>query len=238
MGDMEETEFRIVLAIARKTFGWHKREDQLSLTQLKKLTGLSRPSIVKGIALAIEHEWIARRPKGQSFLYSLLVNDVYQFAEKVVNDVDSQLVNDVYTQNKEELKKEEPLHAQKPRVRSMVEIEVERLMVIFIEETDIPIRKMASQAEITKLWRNPMRDIIALSNGQSEWLLKETIHHMRSQNPALTIKTPNSLLGCAPDVWSRYRPPQNNVHTDPMQPYFDMLAEQEKTNAAQNIDAQ
>ena len=133
---------------------------------------------------------------------------------------------------------EEESHAPKARARSVIEVEVERLMVVFTSETNIPIRKMASQAEITKLWRNPMRDIIALSNGQSEWLLKETIHHMRAQNPALTIKTPNSLLGCAPDVWSRYRPPQNNVRIDPMQPYWDMLAEQERTNAAQNIDAQ
>ena len=60
---------------------------------------------------------------------------------------------------------EEESHAPKTRVQSMVEIEVERLMIIFTSETNIPIRQTASQAEITKLWRNPMRDIIALSNG-------------------------------------------------------------------------
>lgn len=100
MNEMEETEFRVVVAIARKTFGWHKREDELSLSQLKDITGLSRPSVIKGVEIAIKNGWITRRPKGQSFMYSILVNDV----DQLVNDVDQlgeKLVNDVDTQKKE-----------------------------------------------------------------------------------------------------------------------------------------
>src|SRR3712207_8854559 len=36
-------------AIIRQTFGWHKAEDELSLTQLERLTGLTRQGVVDGI---------------------------------------------------------------------------------------------------------------------------------------------------------------------------------------------
>lgn len=121
-GTMEETELRIILAISRKTFGWHKREDLLSLSQFKILTGMSRPSIVKGIGLAIANGWIARRPYGNSFKYTLLVNDVYQPGEMLVNVVyqsGGEMVNDVYTQKKEVLK-EKTLRAKTARARSPI----------------------------------------------------------------------------------------------------------------------
>ena len=166
------------------------------------------------------------------------VNVVYRFAEKVVNDVDSQLVNDVYTQKKEELKKEEPLHAPKPRAVNLEVAEAERLITVYLEVMGTTLPKTLSQSAITKLWRNPMREIIALANGQSEWLIKRTISYMRENKPnALTIKNPNSLLGCAPDVWSKYRPEPETAYVDPMQPYWDWMSKKESENGAQNADA-
>jgi len=38
-------EWLILWVILRKTWGWHKKEDAISLTQFEKKTGLSRPSV-------------------------------------------------------------------------------------------------------------------------------------------------------------------------------------------------
>lgn len=41
--------FKVFLLICRKTFGWHKGSDRVSLNQLMEMTGLSKPTILKGI---------------------------------------------------------------------------------------------------------------------------------------------------------------------------------------------
>lgn len=108
MPKMKEAELRITLAIARKTFGWHKRKDKLSHSQLKDLTGLSKQGVQNGLDDALKRGFIDREPASrQQFFYFLVVNDVDQLEDKAVNLVDQtgqpsrpELVNVVGTQNK------------------------------------------------------------------------------------------------------------------------------------------
>lgn len=79
---MTEAEMRVALAIARKTFGWHKRQDKLSLSQLMNLTGMSRQGVINGIEAGIARGIIRRESDGQSYLYELVIK------EAVVNEVD------------------------------------------------------------------------------------------------------------------------------------------------------
>ncbi|MDR8390971.1 replication protein [Aliifodinibius sp. S!AR15-10] len=46
MRDLKNTEFKMIMAICRKTFGWQKWEDAISISQLKKITGMSNRSII------------------------------------------------------------------------------------------------------------------------------------------------------------------------------------------------
>ena len=50
MPHMKEAELRVVLAIARSTFGWHKTQDKLSISQLMEKTGLTRQGVEIGRA--------------------------------------------------------------------------------------------------------------------------------------------------------------------------------------------
>lgn len=79
---MKEAELRVVLAIARATFGWHKEKDKLSLTQLMEKTGLKRQGVINGIQDGMKHGLITREESGMGFLYSLVIND------ELVNEVD------------------------------------------------------------------------------------------------------------------------------------------------------
>lgn len=112
---MHEAEIKVTLAIARKTFGWHKERDMLSLSQLEGLTGLSRQGVIDGIEKGIERGTIERIPHGQSFDYSIVVRAVDQSElvkpvdHQVVKPVDQllpELVKPVDTQKKEILNKE------------------------------------------------------------------------------------------------------------------------------------
>lgn len=123
------SELKVLMAIIRKTFGWHKDEDLLSLSQLVDLTGLSRQGVIDGILLGIEHGLIYRREHGLGYIYGLtLVSKVdqgvtgsQQIRPEVVNNVDQgsqrcrpEVVNVVDTQkkgNKELNKKKERIGA-------------------------------------------------------------------------------------------------------------------------------
>lgn len=103
-------ELKVTLAIIRKTFGWHKQEDTISISQLMKATGLSRQGVVDGLEAGLKRGLIVRRPaKRNGFCYGLrLVNDLDQSKVltslnsrlEIVNDLDQSLVNDLDTQNK------------------------------------------------------------------------------------------------------------------------------------------
>lgn len=41
------SEYQVVFFVLRKTYGWNKKHDIISLTQFEKGTGLSRPTVVK-----------------------------------------------------------------------------------------------------------------------------------------------------------------------------------------------
>lgn len=72
MPTMGHAELRVVLAVVRQTVGWHRNQDVISITQFMRLTGLSRQGVLRGIAAAIEHDMIGRRPVGNSYSYSLV----------------------------------------------------------------------------------------------------------------------------------------------------------------------
>lgn len=113
MPQMNNQELRVTLAIIRKTKGWHKQEDELSISQLMELTGLSRQGVVNGTRRALERGTVYRKPAGRSFVYGLIVNVVDQAKEDVstslTNDSQRRLpksVNDVDTQKKGKKEKE------------------------------------------------------------------------------------------------------------------------------------
>jgi phage replication O-like protein O len=110
------TELKVTLAIIRQTFGWHKAEDELSLSQLEALTGLSRQGVCDGLKFGLERGSIVRRKSGQSYKYCLkLVSAVDQSATltsqqrglEVVSNVDRQLVSNADTQKKAPKEKKE-----------------------------------------------------------------------------------------------------------------------------------
>ena len=73
--EMGHAETKVVLAIIRQTFGWHKQKDRLSISQLMSLTGLSNRAVIDGVRAAIGRGVIAREKDGNSYAYWLVVDD-------------------------------------------------------------------------------------------------------------------------------------------------------------------
>jgi phage replication O-like protein O len=62
-------ESRTLWALWRKTWGWHKKEDEISLTQFQKLTGLERRHQRKALKTLTEKNIIIRRKDGYIVTY-------------------------------------------------------------------------------------------------------------------------------------------------------------------------
>lgn len=76
---LTEAELRVILAIARKTFGWHKKRDKISLSQLVKATAMTRTSVQSGLDAAMARGIVRRTPdmndKRGGFYYELIVDE-------------------------------------------------------------------------------------------------------------------------------------------------------------------
>ena len=64
-------EWKILCVAIRKTVGWHKKEDVISLSQFQKASGMSRPTVIKATEEAVNHGFLIRTKKGNSFSYQL-----------------------------------------------------------------------------------------------------------------------------------------------------------------------
>jgi len=47
-------EWQVLWAILRKTYGWNKKEDWISLSQFQELTGIKRPNIIRALKKLIQ----------------------------------------------------------------------------------------------------------------------------------------------------------------------------------------
>ena len=74
MPQMGEAEFRVVIAICRKTFGWQKNWDRISISQLSELTGLTRRNAHRGVTQAIDDGWVYFHREGQNIFYRVAVD--------------------------------------------------------------------------------------------------------------------------------------------------------------------
>lgn len=80
MLDMSESELKVTLAIVRKTLGWHKKKDQISYSQLEKLTGMGRQAVSTGIEAALKRgliEIVGTGSRGVN-IFGLVIDDQYE----------------------------------------------------------------------------------------------------------------------------------------------------------------
>lgn len=75
MKDMKEAELRVVLAICRQTFGWHRKSKKMSLSYLADATGMTSKGVIGGIKDGIERGIINKKKDRDSWRYNLVIAD-------------------------------------------------------------------------------------------------------------------------------------------------------------------
>lgn len=75
-------EIKVLMAIARQTFGYHQKRKKMSISFIQKATGLSRQGVVNTIDALMASGIVRRRRSGNGYEYSLHIID------ELVNSVD------------------------------------------------------------------------------------------------------------------------------------------------------
>ena len=60
LADLSGAEVKVLLAILRRTAGWRKESDEISLSQIEKMTGLDRKSVIAGLRGLLKRGLIAQ----------------------------------------------------------------------------------------------------------------------------------------------------------------------------------
>jgi len=58
--DLSGRELRLLLVVMRKTWGWGKRRDRISLGQITKLTGIGRQHVATVVGRLVERQYVKR----------------------------------------------------------------------------------------------------------------------------------------------------------------------------------
>jgi phage replication O-like protein O len=74
--DISPSETKVILAICRQTYGFHREKTYLSINTLARMTGLSERAVINGIQGLLKREWITRAPKALSFEYAIKVEKI------------------------------------------------------------------------------------------------------------------------------------------------------------------
>lgn len=88
MACMGDAEFKVVMAVARQTFGYHRKRHNMSLTDLCAMTGLSRQGVINGVTAGMERGVIDREVDGNSWRYAIVIDDSPSQRNRLVNEVD------------------------------------------------------------------------------------------------------------------------------------------------------
>jgi phage replication O-like protein O len=197
MPQCSPNEWKIVCAIIRKTAGWGKEEDEISLSQFAKLTGIkSRPTLIKAIDAAIEHGFINRSQSRNSYAYTTgtgletkPVQKLNQFKNYTEDGLETipKMVQKLNTQKTKDINKEDSSP-------------IEELMDYFLAESHCRI----PNGNIQEKWLDPLVSIYMASNSsfdETKRRIKESIKTLR--NKGYTVANPGSIQNTAVSMNSK-----------------------------------
>lgn len=71
MAELNSSDFKVLIMICRKTLGFHKEKDNISLSQMTKLTGLSKNTVIKAIERLEKENLIIKQTDTLPYQYSI-----------------------------------------------------------------------------------------------------------------------------------------------------------------------
>lgn len=189
MKDMSEAELKVCLVAIRKTFGWHKDKDRISLSQFQKLTGLSRQGVIDGIRAAMNRGVLGREESGKSYAYFLVVKEDDQPISQESRPTDSQA-----SRHTKETIKEKKDSTATPYSRAMDTLEGYFSTLRNLPQPDWANGSNSDKKTWQKRWRSPLKRMWEAAGKDTE-ATKARIRQalIKMDDDRLTVSAPQSV---------------------------------------------
>jgi phage replication O-like protein O len=205
MKKLSPAEFKVLMYIGRKTWGWRKNHDEISLSQMEEMTGLSRKGITK-VMEKLEGFNLISRKRNQSTAggyepttYEIIVHgsELSTPHTKEPRELSSLTpVNSVHIQKKDLTKEKEQQHS--IQQRESQDTPLKNKVVVSPLKTRDPVTPCLEN--IQGLSEESARQLMAI---YSEEKLKEAVEKMKSSKTP--IENPSGwLYNC---IKKNYKPP-------------------------------
>ncbi len=141
---LTHVELKVLMVIMRKTFGWHKIRDRISLSQLEKITGSQRTNIIKATKnlekLGLIFKKVEGKKGAQETYYELIViddsNNLYQCYGDTGGGATAAPTKETLQNIKKEINKEKKT-SQARLTATPIKLNKEKRYFEGIEESDI-----------------------------------------------------------------------------------------------------
>lgn len=207
-------ETKVLLVIFRKTFGWHRIRDRISLSQLQKLTGCNRTNILTAIDSLISKKLIIKEVVGekgyQETFYELVIDNSNNFTQchsstppQCHSSTPPSATAAPTKERIKEIEKERGREAPSapPRAREPDEEKFEEGLVKMSKksfdslQSDYGARKVKEYIEKLKLYLDIYPDKAKKYKNHSSvirsWMMKDGVQKIDSLAPPLLSKAPS-----------------------------------------------
>jgi len=107
MSELSHAQFKVLMAICRKTIGWHKQSDYISISQIVELTGVSNKTVVGAIKQLDRKGFIVTQKSKHATTLITINFEVTSVTSTQGSVVSTPLSSVVSTHTKETINKEE-----------------------------------------------------------------------------------------------------------------------------------
>jgi len=193
MPQVDANAFRIICVIARKTWGWNKNADIISISQFAKLSGIkTRTTTIRAINSALESGFVSRSGKGRSHVYRM------QFSDKLVQKLDhAPGTETIPRSHKTSIETVLPSTETVPKIVQKLDPQIEKELIktLSLAETFTNLTGFFMPADHEsrmnqEQWVKPLKAIE--NQGMGEERIKFAVGKMREGG--YTIKSPKSIL--------------------------------------------
>lgn len=181
-----EAELRVLLVIMRKTFGWHKIRDQISLSQLEKHTGMLRQAIINAGKSLQKKGLIKKTVSGkngtENTVYELVIIDDSNSLYQCDKNTPPSVMNTPTKENPTKEKKENPLPPKKafpPKSQKKEEAS-------FKEKTKKQLKDVSDE-EFEKAWKEYEKAPSGSIKSAKSWISAVISRH-RHENESVREK--------------------------------------------------
>lgn len=107
MAELSHAQFKVLMAICRKTIGWHKQSDYISISQIVELAGVSNKTVVGAIKQLEKKGFIVTQKTNRSTTLITINYEVTSVVSTPPSVVSTPVTSVVSTHTKETINKEE-----------------------------------------------------------------------------------------------------------------------------------